>query len=819
MAEESSATGSSQAKREKLVGFSNWPVWSGITESMLIKKDVWDLVLTGPRPARENPGLWSKEVKEDRMAVGIAQRIIREGVSDQITFNIMDIKDPKQMWDKLKSICSEVGQGVVYSILQELFHYPSITKPKGYEKPVMQIFAEVRYLCKRLRTAMTPNRDLWDTIAIVIAFDSLHQDFDTTTASLLETGDKSIDEIQSILQSKEAKNRSKRATGDTGDLAMAFRDKGSSAKRKATSEDEYYNCHKYGHFGRDCFLPDKRLANRTNTQQPRRDDSRRSDSRRGGAQRRGQSGGRSDTPNRAHQAKHQQHEDDSDPEPFAPGPVGTIFMAKEQLQKLGAGGTWFLDSCASRHLCNDRKLFSDLRAKSIDFMTAAGQVIRTEEIGTVSIPLANGNKIDLQNVALAPGCDSNLISLGQLRETGITFHDNPTEMTLMRNGKVIAQAKRDRNLFTLELAQPSRAMATIKTISMQPKAMAIHGRGRPTHLVSQNKRVRLWHRRLAHISNARVVRASKLIDGIDLGRDGNEGYDPAEVLIDSDNSDASSASDFEEVPTMPSGAEATQAAIVSQAKTDDADILDKLCTPCVGSKSTRVVRRDKSMTATSNKLEEVHADLWGPHDPPSQSGSTYAAILMCEHTRKTWNLYLRGKDDFVDAFQTWLPRVEAESSCSMKVLRADGGGEFISIKLKSFCEKRGIVIKYAAPYVHEENRFAERGWRTIVTMKDSMLIDSGLPNGFWAEAMETANYLRNRLPTRSKNHGEVIPEEAWTGQRQNLQHVRIFGSLTLSNIPPEKRTKSDYQKVWQGILVGYSTDTKKHFCIWAPQTK
>ena len=155
----------------------------------------------------------------------------------------------------------------------------------------------------------------------------------------------------------------------------------------------------------------------------------------------------------------------------------------------------------------------------------------------------------------------------------------------------------------------------------------------------------------------------------------------------------------------------------------------------------------------------------------------------------------------------------------MKVLRADGGGKFISTKLKSFCEKRGIVIKYVAPYMHEENRLAERGWRTIVTMKDSMLINSGLPNGFWAEAMETANYLQNRLPTRSKNHEEVISKESWTGQRQNLQHVRLFGSLALSNISAEKRTKSDYQKVWQGTLVGYSPDTKKHFHIWASQTK
>ena len=41
-----------------------------------------------------------------------------------------------------------------------------------------------------------------------------------------------------------------------------------------------------------------------------------------------------------------------------------------------------------------------------------------------------------------------------------------------------------------------------------------------------------------------------------------------------------------------------------------------------------------------------------------------------------------------------------------------------------------------------------------------MLIDSGLPNRLGAEAMETANYFWNRLPTKTKSHREVIPEEA-----------------------------------------------------------
>ena len=56
------------------------------------------------------------------------------------------------------------------------------------------------------------------------------------------------------------------------------------------------------------------------------------------------------------------------------------------------------------------------------------------------------------------------------------------------------------------------------------------------------------------------------------------------------------------------------------------------------------------MTPANVKLEEVYADLWGSHNPPSRSGNVYTAIFMCEHTKKTWTLYLQSKDEFVDVF-------------------------------------------------------------------------------------------------------------------------------------------------------------------------
>ena len=165
----------------------------------------------------------------------------------------------------------------------------------------------------------------------------------------------------------------------------------------------------------------------------------------------------------------------------------------------------------------------------------------------------------------------------------------------------------------------------------------------------------------SNTSNARIIRASKLLTG--MGEFGTT-YDPAEIYSDSEASEPEDV-DPEPESNVESNAESNtepntplRTTLRASRITDSGSDFDEICEPCVGSKQTRVVRRQKPMTPVEEKLEEVHADLWGPHDPPSLSGSTYASILVCEKTRKTWVLYLRSKNEFVDAFQIWLPRIE-----------------------------------------------------------------------------------------------------------------------------------------------------------------
>lgn len=76
----------------------------------------------------------------------------------------------------------------------------------------------------------------------------------------------------------------------------------------------------------------------------------------------------------------------------------------------------------------------------------------------------------------------------------------------------------------------------------------------------------------------------------------------------------------------------------------------------------------------------------------------------------------------------------------------------------------------------------------------------------------TAVYLQNRSPHRVL--GSKTREEIYTGKKPEVRHIMIFGCLTYSHIPEEKRTKLE-PTTERGILMGYS-ETSRAYCIYVP---
>lgn len=173
------------SKREKLRGFGNWPQWADLTQAMLEEREVWDVV-DGTRP---EPTIAAQTKKKDKDNA-IATKIIKQGVNSDLYTKIIGERDPHQSWETLRWVCSHVGRGVIYSILKELLNYPPVAKPLGYKKTATTIFAEVKQLVQRLQSAVTEHVTIWDSITLVVALDSLYDDFEMTTAPLLHSATK-----------------------------------------------------------------------------------------------------------------------------------------------------------------------------------------------------------------------------------------------------------------------------------------------------------------------------------------------------------------------------------------------------------------------------------------------------------------------------------------------------------------------------------------------------------------------------------------------------------------------------------------------------
>nr|CAD1824673.1 unnamed protein product [Ananas comosus var. bracteatus] len=109
-------------------------------------------------------------------------------------------------------------------------------------------------------------------------------------------------------------------------------------------------------------------------------------------------------------------------------------------------------------------------------------------------------------------------------------------------------------------------------------------------------------------------------------------------------------------------------------------------------------------------------------------------------------------------------------------LSQNRGGEYTSKNLDKFCEDEGIHRQLTAAYSPQQNGIAERKNRTIVEMARSMLKEKGLPNEFWAEAVNTAVYIQNRCPTnvvKNKNHLKL--GQGQTHEPANFEEAEKYG--------------------------------------------
>ena len=118
--------------------------------------------------------------------------------------------------------------------------------------------------------------------------------------------------------------------------------------------------------------------------------------------------------------------------------------------------------------------------------------------------------------------------------------------------------------------------------------------------------------------------------------------------------------------------------------------------------------------------------------------------------------FLKQKSEVFKKFKEFEAIATNECGHSIATLRTDNGGEYLSREFQAYRIRHELTIAHTS----EQNGVAERMNRTLVESARTMIAHAGLSNNYWAEAVATAAYLRNRTTTSSLKE-EKTPYEKW----------------------------------------------------------
>ncbi|KAL0402574.1 UNVERIFIED_CONTAM: Retrovirus-related Pol polyprotein from transposon RE1 [Sesamum latifolium] len=201
----------------------------------------------------------------------------------------------------------------------------------------------------------------------------------------------------------------------------------------------------------------------------------------------------------------------------------------------------------------------------------------------------------------------------------------------------------------------------------------------------------------------------------------------------------------------------------------------------------------------------VNMDIWGPYNQPSLSHCTYMLTLVDDHSRSTWTYLMKYKSQAVSVLKAFHRMIFTQFGKRIKTIRSDNGTEFLSLECQNFMIEEGIVHQRTCTHTPQQNGIIEIKHKHLLQIARALMFQSNMPAMFWSEALLTATYIINRLPTQVLNWKS--PFEVLRKRTPEYTHMRVFGSLCFAtNVQPHKR-KFDYRSI-KAVFLGYATGQK-----------
>ena len=166
---------------------------------------------------------------------------------------------------------------------------------------------------------------------------------------------------------------------------------------------------------------------------------------------------------------------------------------------------------------------------------------------------------------------------------------------------------------------------------------------------------------------------------------------------------------------------------ISISKKDLEEFKENKCHTCLLAKDQRHINKESLNKRHYDILERIHSDIGGPLSPTYDHYKYYITFLD-KKSRYLWVVLLKHKDEAIQAFETFMNKVENNKNGKrIREFFSDNGGEYINKHFKITFNKHGIIHNTTPAYTKEPNGLIERINLTLMNKVRAFLIASNAP--------------------------------------------------------------------------------------------
>ena len=407
-------------KIQRLKGSNNYDIWSIRTEAILADKGYSTTIDTNPYPEKATQKAIDTLNKEIDEKSPKAAAIIRLLLEDGPLVQVKGIEKAVDVWKRLKDLYEPKGFSSEFLLCRELFDTTLSKSGHSIEAYLTRI--------KRLTDDLaTRGLGIPSKVIAAYALNNLSPEYENTVAiisqSFRTTTTTDIDIVQLFSQLIDESRRLK--AKEPHETAMA-------TDTKPKSDKNCTHCHRKGHSIAKCWKKHPELRPKG----PRDDKGKSSE---------------------------------------------TTLLTKDTSTEWALStseqiptSTWLLDSGTTKHICANRGLFTELRPCGTILKWGKASTIKVNYSGDVRLQFkSTGLSTTLKDCLYAPEIGLNLLSLCQMKNTGISINIGPQYCELSQGGLLAKGLYKD-NLIIFETESEYANIARPETI---------------------------WHQRMGHIGN------------------------------------------------------------------------------------------------------------------------------------------------------------------------------------------------------------------------------------------------------------------------------------------------------------------------------